>query len=158
VTAAEDLSVRLGLLETRQELWDLIGRYCLAVDSRDPAALRELFTSDATFDPTESIEVDPVPVGRDQLVAYYLAGFERLGKMYHYPHSQLVELDTVDDAHGTVLAHAELGLDRAPFRVSVRYHDRYAREDGHWRFRSRRVEQIDRRDLLEVPATQEIPS
>ncbi len=139
------LEGRIRRLEDRGELSDLVARYGRAVDDRDLAALRELYTRDATFDAVKG----PIR-GRDAVVDYYLERFATYGPSFHIPHSQTVEFVGDDEATGIVTAHAELAMDGGAFWVALRYHDRYVREDRAWRFRERRVEQLYAMPLREL--------
>lgn len=136
---------RLRRLEDRQELSDLIARYGPAVDDRDGAAIAELFAEDSVFD-----TVAGVMRGRDQVVAYYLERLSQFGVSFHYPHTQTVEFDGDDRAHGLVTAHAEMASGNEAFWVALRYHDEYVREDGRWRFAVRRVQQLYALPLREL--------
>lgn len=143
----DDLAARVSRLESRIELDELITRYSIAVDDRDLEALAELFTSDAWFD-----SVGGRTTGREALVSYYAGRLERYGPTYHVPHTQVVEFDGDERAHGVVLAHAELAIDGEAFAVAMRYYDEYAREDGRWRFRSRHLKSLYAMPLAELPS------
>jgi uncharacterized protein (TIGR02246 family) len=145
--AVEDtsLAARVRRLEDRQELADLVARYGPAVDDRDADAIAELFAEDSVFD-----TVAGVMRGREQVVAYYLERLSQFGASFHYPHSQTVEFDGEDRAHGLVTAHAEMASGSEAFWVALRYHDEYVREDGRWRFAVRRVQQLYALPLREL--------
>lgn len=127
----------LPALAARMEIQDLVVRYCVAVDDRDLETICDLFTPDATF----SAVGDP-PRGRAEIREYYAARLERYGMTYHYPHGVTMTDLTADSAAGIVLAHADICVDEELFRVAMRYHDRYARADGRWRFAEREVRQF----------------
>jgi uncharacterized protein (TIGR02246 family) len=142
----DDVQQRLARLESRIEIMEMITRYSIAVDDRDLDTVADLFTSDASFS-----SVGGHPSGREELKAYYAARLERYGATYHYPHSQLVEFLSDDEATGVVLAHAELSIDGATFVVAMRYVDAYRREGGRWRFAQRRLDTIYALPLAELP-------
>lgn len=139
---------RLGRLESRLEIMEMITHYSIAVDDRDLEAVADLFATDATFD-----SVGGAPSGREELVAYYAGRLERYGPTYHYPHSQLIEFTSDDEATGVVLAHAELAIGGEAFVVAMRYHDSYVRQDGRWRFGSRRLETIYALPMADLPTS-----
>lgn len=140
-----DLAARVRRLEDRWELSDLIATYGRVVDDRDADAIRELFAADSTFD-----TVGGVITGREEVVAYYLERLSEYGASFHIPHTQTVEFDGEDRAHGIVTAHAEMSYGDPAFWVALRYHDEYVREDGRWRFKVRRVEQLYAMPLREL--------
>ena len=148
MSAADDLQEvlrRLRRIEDRQALADLLSRYGPAIDDRDVEALRELFTADATFD-----SVGGPVTGRDEVVDHYIERMRSFGPSYHIPHSQVVEFVGDDEATGVVCAHAELAHEDGAFWVALRYHDRYRREDGTWRFAHRKVLQLYAMPLAEL--------
>jgi uncharacterized protein (TIGR02246 family) len=124
-------------LADRQELADLVARYGRCVDDRDLDAVADMFTSDATFDSRSG----PV-AGRAAVLDYYRKQLLSYTVTYHYAHSQTVDFLDDDTATGVVQAHAELAIDGRGVQVALRYTDEYRREDGRWRFRSRRAQQL----------------
>lgn len=131
------LATTVQRLADRQELWDLISRYGRAVDDRDLDAVASMYTADATFDSRSG----PME-GREALLGYYRDQLRSYTVTYHYAHSQTVDFIDDDTATGIVQAHAELAIDRRGVLVALRYLDEYVREDGVWRFRSRRAQQL----------------
>ncbi len=143
---SDDLMKRVQQLEDRAELGELITHYALAVDDKNLVALAELFTHDCIFD-----SVQGVVSGRDKVIDYYAQRIAAFGPTFHVPHRQVLEFDGEDDAHGTVLAHAELAIDGTAYAVALRYHDRYRRETGQWRFHERQVSQLYAMPLTDLP-------
>jgi hypothetical protein len=136
---------RLRRVEDRIELSDLVATYGQVVDDRDPDGMRACYAKDSVFDTvTGRIE------GREAIVDYYLERLRIQGPSFHVPHSQTVEFTGPDEASGVVTAHAELGTPDGTFWVALRYHDRYIREDGRWRFRERVVKQLYAMPLREL--------
>ncbi|GJF01287.1 nuclear transport factor 2 family protein [Pseudonocardia sp. D17] len=142
----EDLEARIRRLEDRAELGELVARYGRLLDDRDVDGLAALYTADAVFDST-----DGPMTGRDAVMDYYRRQLDRYGMTYHYPHSHTIEFTGPDDATGVVSAHAELAILPTPFVVALRYLDVYRREDGCWRFVSRRALQLYAAPLAELP-------
>lgn len=135
------------LFDAPQQLRDLAHRYALAVDSRDAAMLTGLFTADGTMR------------GKGQAGARYAAaeGFARMiaeveasfGATMHNVFNQTYE----QAADGTVTGHitgiashvlpGETGsTELALLDFAMRYHDRYAQEDGVWKFADRQLEVV----------------
>lgn len=133
----EDQEGRLRRLEDRWALQDLAATYGRAVDDRDVELLRSLYDEDAVFDSVEGPQR-----GRDTVVEYYLERCRLFGPSFHVPHTQTVEFAGPDEAHGTVTAHAELGMEDGAFWVALRYDDHYVRSGGRWRFKERKVAQL----------------
>ena len=80
------------------------------------------------------------------MVGYYAERLGAGGITYHYPHSQVITFAEPgtgsDTATGVVHAHAEMEIDGVTLMIALRYLDEYVREDGAWRFRSRRAQQL----------------
>ena len=145
-SAMEDLSKRIQRLEARQQLSDLVANYCMAVDYRDLEALADLYTSDAEFEGAAG-----KARGREAIISYYQERLSLFGPTYHYPHSQTVEFQGENEASGIVHAHAELDIEGSMFIIALRYIDRYAREDGQWKFRERTIQTLYAVPLAELP-------
>ncbi len=143
------LEQRIRRLEDRWELSDLVHEYGVAVDGRDLHALEQQFARDAAL-----AHPDGVERGRDAVMAYYRRRLVQYTTTYHYAHTQAVEFGPGDDeAHGVVTAHAELSIEGDAVWIALRYNDEYVREDGRWRFRSRRQEFVYVLPLRELPSS-----
>ena len=133
-----DILRRLRRIEDRFELSDLVAKYGQLLDDRDLDAVAELYSTDSSFDSLTG----PVS-GRAAVVGYYAERLGAGGVTYHYPHSQVLTFSDDDDsASGVVHAHAEMEIDGVTLVIALRYLDEYTREDGAWRFRSRRAQQL----------------
>jgi len=146
---SQSLEERVGRLEDRQELADLVTRYCIAVDDRDLDALIPLFTSDARMGHADGSAGGS---GSDGIRRYYEERLKGVGACFHYWHSQLVDFTGDDAASGVVLAHAEMAVDDQMVVGAIRYHDDYRREDGSWRFGARGLRFFYLMDATELPA------
>ena len=128
-----------------QELHDLAFRYGLAVDNRDAALLGSVFTRDGVIR------------GYGEVAARYTgaAGWHRMitevsnsfGRTMHNVYNQTFEISSDGAISGLttgVASHllpAEAGAStwrRLDF--AMRYHNRYALEDGAWKFSERALE------------------
>ncbi|MGU3586872.1 nuclear transport factor 2 family protein [Rhodococcus sp. C26F] len=126
--------------------WDLAGRYSVAVDNRNPAALADLFTADAEFVQSPAVTRGAgkvITVGRDAIVRMVLDGTAHLHATHHAVHQRVIDV-TGDTATGWVycLAH-HLYQSRDGMRdnaIAIRYQDTYRHVDGRW--------QIARRELI----------
>lgn len=126
---------RLQAIEDRQELWDLISRYCNAVDDRDIDTIISLFTPDGSMGHADGATEGSGP---DGIREYYESKLVHFEHCYHYAHNQLVEFTSTDRARGVVNAHAEMVIDGEAILAALRYYDEYQRVDGRWRFQQRR--------------------
>lgn len=145
----DDLAVRVRRLEDRQQLSDLVTRYCIAVDDRDLDSLVPLFSSDGYMGHASGSAGGR---GHDGIRTYYEERLRGVGMCFHYPHAQLVEFAGDDEATGVVLAHAEMSVGGALITGGIRYHDSYVREAGSWRFRERSLRFFYLMDATELPA------
>lgn len=143
-----DVEQRLARIEARQALQELLGRYALAVDDHDAAALGECFTLDAVFSSPNS----PSTVGRAAVVDFFRVRFVRYGATVHLPHVQVLHELAERTARGTVMASAELATGDDTIVTSFRYDDDYAFDGGRWRFRSRAVRTLYAMPLRELAA------
>ncbi|RFU19130.1 nuclear transport factor 2 family protein [Geodermatophilus marinus] len=135
-------AARLTRVEDALALHELVARYALAVDDRDWGTLRGLFTADAVFAGiAERVE------GRDAVVDYLARRLAASGPTAHSPHAHVLDRGAPGEATGTVSMHAEQAIDGTAMVLAFRYSDAYRREEGRWRFRSRRL-----RFLYAVPA------
>ena len=130
------LESRLQRLEDREDIRTLVARYTFAVDNRDLGAIEECFTEDARFRSRDGVMN---AVGRASVMEQFERRFSVLGPGAHYTHDHVVWFGdgARDEARGLVSSHAELFRNGRAMIASLRYEDRYAREDGAWRFADR---------------------
>lgn len=130
-----NLEERVALLEARNELSDLVARYCHMIDARDYAGASELFDEDASF-----TVPDERTTGRDAVRAFLQTQLERYEFTYHYVHSQVIDTIEGDRARGVVDAHAEHGEDGTCLLAGIRYVDVYRRGASGWGFQERELQ------------------
>jgi len=128
-----ELEARVRRLEDRFAIRELVARYSAAVDDRDVDAIVDCFTRDGAFVGQANRDTR----GSEAIRAYYRSRISRFGASFHYPHAFITEFDGDDDAHGVVSAHAEMAIAGEAVWTALRYHDRYRREEGRWRFAER---------------------
>jgi hypothetical protein len=125
-----DLRRRLERIEGRDEIRELVARYCLALDMRDLDALVGLFPAD-------------VRVGRDRTGRRALRDWfdqtlrEQFTGTAHVTGNHIVEFDDADHAHGVVYSRNEHETGPEWVIMTMMYWDRYERIDGRWYFRRR---------------------
>jgi uncharacterized protein (TIGR02246 family) len=130
---SDSLERRIQVLEDRHEIGDLVARYCIALDDRDLAAVRELYAAEGVYTgPGGRRE------GREEVVAY-LDETLRDSTTVHSVHQHVIDFDEDDSATGVVAAHVELLPDGAEETLfgALRYRDRYVRQGGRWRLLER---------------------
>jgi hypothetical protein len=121
---------RLQRLADREDLRDLVLRYCLALDDRDWGTLRGLFAADARFAGGQ---------GPQEILARLRAGREAHGRTIHAPTGQIVQFQSPANASGLVITLSLLNAGGKTTAAAMRYEDAYVREDGRWLFARRRV-------------------
>lgn len=124
--------------EDRLEIQSLYARYCHSVDAHDGDAWAACFIRDGTFVPGQGAAAGRLIAGRDALAAFAAGETGRpAGRLWT---SGLL----VDERDGIVegtcygmLVQATRG-GGVEIAASVVYFDELAKEDGAWRFQSRR--------------------
>lgn len=126
--------------EDRDTLWHLVQRYAVAVDARDAEALAELFADDAVL-------ITPMGELRGrEAIATIPARLRRYARTHHELHDQEVIAIGSVDARATATCTATHvtatdGVDEV-YVMHLRYHDRFVRVGGGWRFARRRLEVV----------------
>jgi len=127
-------------LVAKDEIRELVVRYGLGVDGKDPAELRSIFTEDINF---HAANGEFEFRGVDALVDFFLNQVAEVDRnSLHVTHGHIIDLDPndPDSASGVLFGHAEL-IPRDPEEGSklaaLRYDDEYRRVDGRWRFSER---------------------
>lgn len=128
-----DIESRVGRLEDRAALQDLVVRYFLACVDDDLAAVGDAFTADGSF----SISGFMGGASRDEVVAFLTDQRSRMGLTVHTPNYALFTFTGASSARGLVGAHLELVFGADSVFGAVRYADEYVRESDGWRIRSR---------------------
>ncbi len=126
-----------------QELHDLAFRYALGVDTRDAGMLASAFTRDGAVrgfgeNPIEYVGAD----GLSQMVAQVDSAFQ---KTMHNVFNQTFEraADGAVTGQTTCIASHILPSDEwVLLDMAIRYHNRYAQEEGVWKFAERRLEVV----------------
>lgn len=128
-----------------QELHDLAFRYGLAVDNRDAAMLGSIFTRDGLIRGHGHSDARYVgTAGWERMLSEVSASF---GRTMHNVFNQTFEIasdGTVSGLTTGVASHVLLAepdaAERPLLDFAMRYHNRYAIEDGAWKFAERALE------------------
>jgi hypothetical protein len=130
------LEERLRRLEDKEEIRALASLYSLSVDDHDFDTLTGLFAPDAVYGWMKT----PNPsVGGAQIGQLLRSRIGEMGPSFHVNHDHIVHLDDADSdrASGLVFCHAEVSSAKGHFLAAIRYHDKYVRHDGRWKFGER---------------------
>ncbi len=120
-------------LQDLEAIRDLARLYAHCVWTRDVPGAVALFTADGVMDPGNQ----PPIHGREALLASYQ---KMLGASIFQPfvHNHVIRLDG-ERATGVCYLDLRATVDGRSLIGSGHYDDLYAREDGHWKFRSRKL-------------------
>ena len=129
-----------------ESIKQLKARYFRAMDFKDWAQLREVFTADAIFDVraaldppgSDKVYSEPPITGVDAIVAYSSEGLANLVSM-HYGHSPLIELQGPESATGLWPMEDWLYTPNGRFHGQGHYHETYVKQDGQWRIAHLRI-------------------
>jgi uncharacterized protein (TIGR02246 family) len=125
-----ELIARLERLEGREEIRQLVARYCIALDMRDLDAMVGLFPADVRVSREES--------GRKALRNWFDQTLrEQFSGTAHVTGNHIIEFDDNDHAHGVVYSRNEHETGPEWVIMTMMYWDRYERIDGRWYFRRR---------------------
>lgn len=132
------LEARIRRIEDRTELAELIARYSLVMDNRDMEGMPALFTPDVVIRSQDGVMNSR---GREAAIEMFRGRFTVLGQSNHFSHDKIFTFDDAkpDEARGLVLAHAEMNRKGMAMVAAIRYHDRYRRHEGAWRFAEREL-------------------
>jgi ketosteroid isomerase-like protein len=129
-------------MSAQDDIRNLMFRYCELIDAGDVDALADLFAEAAIVGQDGTV----LAAGRAEVRAMYGGGnrHERTSGGRATKHVTTNVLVEVDDATGTAIARSywvllvSSSLDE-PIRpvLAGRYHDRFSREGGEWRFAER---------------------
>lgn len=130
-----DIAARLRRLEDREEIRTLGALYSRYVDDHDFDNLATLWAPEARYSWKDSPDVI---VGGANVAAELRRRIEPTGPSYHVNHDHVIEFgDDPDQATGLVCAHAETSGPAGQNIAAIRYHDRYVRHEGRWKFAER---------------------
>jgi len=114
------------------EIQQLAYRYAIAADSKDPAMMVSLFASNPVL--------GGPPMTRVELVARFSNSFSHSPQCILNVGNHLVEADADDPdrAKGTVYCRCEAEWNGKWLVQQIVYFDTYIRENGTWRFHTRK--------------------
>ncbi|MGE3619396.1 MAG: nuclear transport factor 2 family protein [Acidimicrobiia bacterium] len=127
-----------GDLRDRAEIQELTGRYALCVDTQDVEGMVGLWTDDGAFD--ASATGLPRIEGIDAIRRFFESTGPNARSRCHLMANLVLDEIDGDRARGTCYFSSELvTLSGARLATKGYYEDDYARVDGRWRLRHRKV-------------------
>jgi hypothetical protein len=132
------MSTTTSLLAAKDEIRDVLYRYCRGVDRCDYALIRSCYHPDASDDHGEYVG------GVDGFIAHCEANLHRFERTMHFLGNILIEVDL--DAgrarsEAYAVAHHHLRASREKperdFDAYLRYVDDFEQRDGEWRIAAR---------------------
>lgn len=132
--ATRSLESRLAAVEDQLAIRDLAARYNFAMDNRDLATARLLFTDNASFGSKDGAMR---ATGIDAIITQFEGRFSALGATNHFAHDHVIWFEGDTRARGMLSVHAEVWRKEQPQIAALRYDDVYEKVDGLWRFAER---------------------
>jgi hypothetical protein len=134
--AANNTEPLLQGVVDREAIRDLPLKYCHCVWQKDLDSWVNLFTSDGTISTTDPNM--PGAQGPDGLRKMISSGLETM-KPRPFIHNHVVNLLGPNRATGTCYVEVRMIRDGKKWSLSGWYDDEYAKVDGEWKFKSRRI-------------------
>jgi hypothetical protein len=134
----------MSLFETREELRELALRYALAVDGCDAEALLRLFTADGSVGGMD--ESVPSFKGEADLRLMIHQVETSFNRTMHNVFNQTFEIEAgAPTASGETYCLASHIIEDADANwqildMAIRYKNDYVQQDGHWKFKRRRLD------------------
>ena len=129
-----NLEKAIQRLADLEAIRDLARRYAHFVWQEQPLNAVELFAVDGVMDMGEDGAIE----GRDNLRAVYSDKIGGEMMLHPFVHNHVIELDG-DEASGTCYLDLRCTREDQSLMGSGYYNDRYVREEGEWKFKSRKL-------------------
>ena len=128
----------------------LKGRYCRTMDTKDWAAMRQVFTDDVTIDTVES--GGNIITGADDFLTFLVGAIGDVVTV-HQCHTPEIEITSPSTAKGIWAMEDMLrSPDGSEFHGYGHYHETYAAQEGAWRISSLKLTRL-RSDSIAAPPT-----
>jgi hypothetical protein len=138
------LRAEVARLNSYEDIRQLVYRYAIAADARDIDTIAEMFADEANFG-------SEYGMGATGAYSFYDESLAGIRVMILNVGNVLIELDDDDRAHGVVYCRGELEVGDEWVVQQIVYRDRYVRQRGSWRFRSRQHLLFYGADMLTRP-------
>ena len=127
-------------MDDREEITQLKARYFRTLDTKNWAAMREVFTDDVEIDTTES--GGGIITGGDAFIAFLRETLDQVVTVHH-GHMPEIELTSATSATGVWALHDILEWpDGSRLDGYGHYHETYRREPDGWRIASSRLTRL----------------
>ena len=123
----------MSAIEDRLAIDDLLTQYAVAIDTRNFAALDDIFTEDATLDYSSSGAIKGT---RNEVRDWFAAMLPAMDMSQHFVTNRMITVDG-DEAHARSYFFNPMGLDGKFFYVGGYYDDRLRRTTDGWRIVAR---------------------
>lgn len=136
--AQAQLSDAIQKLQDRAEIEELVARYVIALDTRDPAMYANVFTENAVYEtPMATYE------GRAAIrkIVTDLQESGSANSLYHVMSNSSIELVSATEARHTSYAQTVRASEGGQFTVGFmgRYEDIIVKREGRWQIQSRKL-------------------
>ncbi len=120
----------------REAIRNLPLQYCHCVWQKDLDGYANLFTEDGSFS-TDDASL-PGAQGRENLRKMIGSGLDTI-QPRPFIHNHVIELTGADTATGTCYVEVHMNREGKKWEMRGWYNDDYAKVDGDWKFKSRRI-------------------
>lgn len=147
-----DLKRRIGEIEDRLALKELVDNFSILADKKDVRAQTQLFTANGMVETYRKDALVTKLAGRKEMENVFGAFLKNFETVYHFNGQQTVTLNG-DKASGVSYCMVTLiGVEngkKMKTSIGVYYQDEYVRENGRWLIAKRRsvFDWEDRREL-----------
>lgn len=151
---SDALARRIGALEDREAIYDLVKDYSNSIDDRDIDKYTNLMAENVELC---QFEGGNKRVGRQEVRDWMAWRFTQWGLSRHYPLNHRITDLSQDAGKGIVNGWAEMAMDGKLYVTAIRYYDDYVREDGVWRFARRETAMYYYAPVTDLPAIYATP-
>jgi hypothetical protein len=135
------LEAQIDRIQSRIDIEQLVVRYALAMDARDIDGLVSLYSVNVRVGPPVN------SIGRAALHEWFRIHTSDSYRSVHVVAGQVIDFQDNDHAQGSILSYAEHEIGDVWEITAYRSRDKYVREDGDWRFLTRRGQPYYRRNI-----------
>jgi ketosteroid isomerase-like protein len=134
-----------------EEIKQLKARYFRLMDTKDYAALRNVFADDAVFDASCSLSIEPtedsaawIHSGGDAIAAFIESAVKPL-RTVHHGHCHEIEVLSDTEARGVIAMEDQI-WDETGTTMTLHgmghYHETYVKVGGQWRIKTSRISRL----------------
>ncbi|MBI3302700.1 MAG: nuclear transport factor 2 family protein [Deltaproteobacteria bacterium] len=129
----QDLETRIARIEDRIAISELRAHYCFLIDQGRGREAVDLFTEDGEFHGLDSCR------GREELLRFFGETIpQTLPAMWHLVHNEIIHIDG-NSATGQCYFEMPCVLKGESYVCAGHYDDVLVKQEGKWKFKSRKV-------------------